>query len=63
MLALYFCPISLIAPLGGMSIVFNALLTRFGLVCGIKENMSSEEWRATCVVRGSDTRRHGGSGQ
>lgn len=50
MLALYFCPISLIAPLGGMSIVFNALLTRFGLVCGIKENMSSEEWRATCVV-------------
>ena len=45
-----FCPISLIAPLGGVSLIFNALLTRFGLVCGIKETMSYAEWRATVVV-------------
>ena len=48
--ALYFTPLSLIAPLGGLSVIFNALLTRFGIVCGIKEVMTVQGWIATVIV-------------
>ena len=48
--ALYFTPLSLIAPLGGLSVIFNALLTRFGCVFGIKEVMTRNGWIATLVV-------------
>jgi drug/metabolite transporter (DMT)-like permease len=45
-----FAPLSLLAPLGGVAVVVNALLTRFGCVCGIKERLSFLEWLATFFV-------------
>lgn len=49
-MALAFAPLSLIAPLGGVGVVFNALLARFGLVCGITEKLALSEWSATLLV-------------
>ena len=49
-LALLFAPLNMLAPLGGVSVLANALLTRFGLVCGIQEKPSSSEWAATLLV-------------
>ena len=48
--ALVFAPLALIAPLGGLSVIFNSLLLRAGLVCGIKEKLSLREWLCTVVV-------------
>mmetsp|Transcript_22691 Transcript_22691/g.73440 ORF Transcript_22691/g.73440 Transcript_22691/m.73440 type:complete len:505 (+) Transcript_22691:111-1625(+) len=45
-----FAPLSLLAPLGGVAVVVNALMTRFGCVCGIKERLSFLEWLATFLV-------------
>jgi len=47
-----FAPLALLAPLGGVAVVVNALLTRFGCVCGIKEKLSYLEWVATLCVMG-----------
>ena len=48
--ALYFTPLSLIAPMGGLTVCFNALLVRFGLVCGIKEILSLSEWISSFIT-------------
>jgi len=48
--ALWFTPLALIAPLGGVGVVFNALLARFGLVCGIREHLTLKEGLATFVI-------------
>ena len=48
--ALYFTPLSLIAPMGGLTVIFNALLVHFGVVCGIREKLSRLEWSCTIVV-------------
>jgi drug/metabolite transporter (DMT)-like permease len=47
-----FAPLSLLAPLGGVAVVVNALLTRFGCVCGIQERLSFLEWLATLFIMG-----------
>ena len=49
-LALYYTPMSLIAPLGGLGVIINALIVRFGLVCGIKESLSVMEWVCTIIA-------------
>ena len=49
-LALAYAPNALIAPVGGITVIFNALLTRFGLVCGIRERMGVREWLYTTVI-------------
>jgi hypothetical protein len=48
--ALYFTPLALIAPINGLGVIFNALLTRSGCVCGIRETLSREEWLWTLAV-------------
>lgn len=48
--ALALAPLSLVAPLGGLAVVFNALLARSGCVCGIKEDMGGLDWLCTGVV-------------
>ena len=49
--ALALAPMSVIAPLGGLSVVFNALMARFGVIPGIKEDMSPRDWASTvCIV-------------
>lgn len=45
-----FAPLVLLAPLGGVGVVVNALLARFGCVCGIKEALSFTEWFATFSI-------------
>ena len=42
--ALYLAPLSFIAPLAGLAVVFNALIARLGLVAGTKEKMGYNEW-------------------
>ena len=46
-LSVYYAPLVLIAPLNGLALVINALLTHFGLICGIRERMSRWGWLAT----------------
>lgn len=48
--ALALAPLSLVAPLGGLAVVFNALIARSGLVCGIKEPMALVDWLCTGLV-------------
>lgn len=51
--ALALAPMSVIAPLGGLSVVFNALLARFGVLPGIREEMSRRDWASTaCILVG-----------
>lgn len=42
--ALYLAPLSFIAPLAGLAVVFNAMISRLGIVAGTKETMSYNEW-------------------
>lgn len=49
-LALALAPLSLVAPIGGLAVVFNALIARSGLVCGIKEAMTWVDWLCTATV-------------
>ena len=50
--ALALAPLSVIAPLGGLAVVFNALLARFGIVVH-KEMMSVRDWLSTlCILVG-----------
>ena len=51
-LAIYLAPLALIAPLGGFGMIFNGVLTHFGLVCGIRERMSFDGWLSTIAICG-----------
>ena len=46
-LGVYFAPLVLVAPLSGLGLIINAVLTHFGLICGIRERMSRWGWFAT----------------
>ena len=46
----YFAPISALAPMCGFGMIFNALFTHFGCVCGIREKMSRFGWLSTIMV-------------
>jgi len=48
--ALVYTPLALLAPLGGVGVAFNALLARWGIVCGQKEVLSRAEWASTLLV-------------
>lgn len=48
--AIYFAPVSLLAPLQGFGLIFNAVLTHFGLVCGIRERMPLRGLLSTLLV-------------
>ena len=51
--ALALAPLSFIAPLAGLAVVFNALIARAGFVPGIREKMAFADWLATlCIVVG-----------
>jgi len=48
-----FAPLALLAPTGGVAVAFNALIARFGCVCGIREELSLLGWLATlCITSG-----------
>lgn len=42
--AYVFAPLSLILPVGGSALIFTGVLTRLGVVPGIKEHLSPVEW-------------------
>ncbi len=48
--AVVLAPLSLVSPLNGLGVVFNAILTRFGCVCGIRETMPARGWLATLAI-------------
>lgn len=48
--ALTFAPLSVIAPVGGLAIVFSALMARFGCVPGVKESLSWAEWASLVLT-------------
>ena len=48
--ALSLAPLSLLAPLSGLAVVFNALLARFGCVCGVREDLSRTDWICTMLI-------------
>ena len=51
--ALALAPLSFIAPLAGLAVVFNAVIAHLGLVPGVRERMRRTEWLATaCIVAG-----------
>ena len=49
-LAMMYAPLSTLAPLAGLGVVFNALLSRSGLISGRKETMGVHEWSATFMI-------------
>ena len=50
--AVHLAPLSLIAPLGGFGLLFNAVLTHFGCICGIRERLPIFGWVWTLVMVG-----------
>lgn len=48
--ALALAPLSFIAPLAGLAVVFNAVIAHFGCVRGVKEKMRRKEWLATVGI-------------
>lgn len=48
--ALGMAPISVIAPIFGLAIVFSAVLARLGWVPGVKESLSRAEWASIVVI-------------
>lgn len=48
--ALALAPLSWLAPLSGLTVVFNALLARFGCVCGVRETLSWSDWACTLLI-------------
>ena len=51
--ALALAPLSFIAPLAGLAVVFNALIAHLGVIPGVKERMRRTEWLATvCIMAG-----------
>lgn len=51
--ALALAPLSFIAPLAGLAVVFNAMIAHFGVVPGVQERMGKVEWLATgCIMAG-----------
>lgn len=53
--ALALAPLSFIAPLAGLAVVFNALIAHFGCVPGVRERMGRIEWLATGFIMGGVT--------
>ena len=53
--ALALAPLSFIAPLAGLAVVFNAVIAHLGLVPGVKERMGCQEWLATACIMGGVT--------
>jgi magnesium transporter len=49
-LAMSLAPLSLIAPVAGMSIVFSAILAHFGAVAGLRERLTGIDWVCTALV-------------
>lgn len=49
-LAMALAPLSLIAPVAGLSIVFSAVLAHFGCVMGVRERLNGVEWGCTALV-------------
>jgi len=48
--AMTLTPISLLAPLTGMGVVFSALIASSGVVPGVKEKLHTVDWICTCLV-------------
>lgn len=48
--AYVFAPLSLISPIGGASLIFSGLIARSGIVPGIKEHLSAQDWAALVFV-------------
>lgn len=49
-LAMSLAPLSLIAPVAGLSIVFSALLAHWGCVMGVRERLTRIDWFCTGLV-------------
>lgn len=49
-LAMSLAPLSLIAPVAGLSIVFSALLAHWGCVMGVRERLTRVDWLCTALV-------------
>mmetsp|Transcript_71494 Transcript_71494/g.190160 ORF Transcript_71494/g.190160 Transcript_71494/m.190160 type:complete len:421 (+) Transcript_71494:3-1265(+) len=49
-LAMSLAPLSLIAPVAGLSIVFSALLAHWGCVMGVRERLTRIDWFCTALV-------------
>ena len=48
--AVSLAPLVLLSPLNGLAVVFNALLTHFGCICGVKERLPPSGWTSTCTI-------------
>lgn len=48
--AIMYAPLSLISPLGGVGMIFNGVLTHFGCICGIREQMKCRGWVSTLFI-------------
>ena len=48
--AMTLTPISVLAPLTGMGVVFSALIASSGVVPGVKEKLHTIDWVCTCVM-------------
>ena len=48
--AMSLAPLSLIAPVAGMSIVFSAVLANFGCIAGVRERLTPTDWFCTALV-------------
>ena len=52
-LAVAFAPLAMVAPCNGLAVVYNAILTHFGCVCGIRERLSLLGWAGSlCTLCG-----------
>jgi hypothetical protein len=49
-MAFTMAPLSLITPIGGLAIIFSALIARFGCIPGLRESLSRVEWAAILLA-------------